>query len=210
MWITKSQFCIRRWALFTGREESVLKLRKQKAVKCLYFHPTLANLSAGTCKSGWNIYFDGLGIAAKLKLWSPRIFLWLTASTNKLQTQTEHRCKQKPACQAPCTVQIDTKQTPQRKRSFCTTPCTLFTYIQTHKQNHLFPFAFLALESMGIYPHQTVYNDALGLAACPLWLFSWSRETFAQSTPGVTFIPQTYWNILMQTLNQNTKINDHC
>lgn len=64
---------------------------------------------------------------------------------------------------------------------------------------------------MDIYPHQAVYNDALGLAACPLWLFSWSRETFAQSTPGVTFI---YLDILeyinTNTKSKHSKINDHC
>lgn len=85
----------------------------------------------------------------------------------------------------------------------------IYTNIQT--EPHIFICFLLALESKGIYPHQTVYNDALGLAAFPLWLFSWSREAFAQSTPGVTFISSDILEYInTNTKSKHSKINDHC
>lgn len=66
-------------------------------------------------------------------------------------------------------------------------------------------------EIWGVYSLEPIYNDASGSAVCPLWLSSWSREAFAQSTPGVTFIfPDILEYINTNTKSKHSKINDHC
>lgn len=93
----------------------------------------------------------------------------------------------------------------QHKCSFCTTPCILSTYIQTYKQNHIFSFAFFQHQKVQAFIPTRLFIMMLQVQLHFPFGFSPEAEKHLHRAHQVLLsYPQTYWNILTQTLNQNT------
>lgn len=115
-------------------------------------------------------------------------------------------CKQSYARKTWLGLQTAPKQTSEHNGS-------LKVWLTYKKGSYTGTFSLtfaLFLEIWGVFSLEPIYNDALGSAVCPLRLSSRSREAFAQSTPGVTFI----FSDILEYINTNTKskhgkINDH-